>query len=78
MNHSRQAASQKLWGSGRQHERSLLQEYRDALGLADAELPSDDENRLRYSASVAHGLALWLATASSGGGLGNALRSQSP
>jgi hypothetical protein len=53
----------------RQHERSLLQEYRDALGLADAELPSDDEIWLRYRASVAHGLALWLATASSGGGL---------
>jgi hypothetical protein len=28
-----------------------------------------DEIWLRYRASVAHGLALWLATASSGGGL---------
>lgn len=53
----------------RQHERALLGEYRDALGLPADELPSMDEIWLRYRASVAHGLALWLATASSGGGL---------
>lgn len=53
----------------RQHERALLEEYRDALGLPADELPSMDEIWLRYRASVAHGLALWLATASSGGGL---------
>jgi hypothetical protein len=53
----------------RQHERALLAEYRDALGLPADELPSTDEIWLRYRASVAHGLALWLATASSGGGL---------
>jgi len=53
----------------RQHERALLAEYRDALGLPAEELPSPDEIWLRYRASVAHGLALWLATASSGGGL---------
>ncbi|WP_319431409.1 phosphotransferase [Mycobacterium sp. RTGN5] len=53
----------------RLHERALLEEYRDALGLPAVELPSMDEVWLRYRASVAHGLALWLATASSGGGL---------
>ncbi|MBB3750425.1 hypothetical protein FHT44_002886 [Mycolicibacterium sp. BK634] len=53
----------------RQHERALLADYRDALGLPADELPSMDEIWLRYRASVAHGLALWLATASSGGGL---------
>ncbi|WP_396926684.1 phosphotransferase [Mycolicibacterium sp.] len=53
----------------REHERALLEEYRDALGLPSDELPSTDEIWLRYRASVAHGLALWLATASSGGGL---------
>ncbi|MEZ0357973.1 phosphotransferase [Mycobacterium sp. SA01] len=53
----------------REHERALLEEYRDALGLPAEELPSSEEVWLRYRASVAHGLALWLATASSGGGL---------
>ncbi len=53
----------------RQHERDLLQEYRDALGLSREEMPSLDEIWLRYRASVAHGLTLWLCTASSDGGL---------
>lgn len=53
----------------RKHERTLLEEYRNALGLPDAELPSRDELWLRYRASVAHGLTLWLCTASAGGGL---------
>ncbi|MDT5150055.1 MAG: hypothetical protein QOI01_1788 [Mycobacterium sp.] len=43
----------------RGHERALLAEYRDALGLPADELPSRDEVRLRYRASVAHGLTLW-------------------
>ena len=53
----------------RAHERALLAEYRDALGLQDAELPSPEEIWLRYRASVAHGLALWLVTASADGGM---------
>jgi hypothetical protein len=47
-------------------ERDLLDQYRDALELPDDERPSRDEVWLRYRASVAHGLALWLATASAG------------
>ncbi len=50
----------------RAHEDALLEEYRDALGLPAAELPEPDEIRLRYRASVAHGLCTWLATASAG------------
>ena len=50
----------------RAHERELLEIYRDALGLPDAERPSADEVWLRYRASVAHGLTLWLCTASAG------------
>ena len=51
----------------REHEVALLEQYRDALGLPTAELPSADEIWLRYRASVAHGLCTWLATASAGG-----------
>ncbi|OBF00352.1 phosphotransferase [Mycobacterium sp. 852002-10029_SCH5224772] len=50
----------------RRSERDLLEEYRGALGLPKAELPSADEVWLRYRASVAHGLTLWLCTASAG------------
>ncbi|WP_029117220.1 phosphotransferase [Mycobacterium sp. URHB0044] len=50
----------------RRTERTLLEEYRDALGLPADELPSLDEIWLRYRASVAHGLTLWLCTASAG------------
>ena len=50
----------------RAHEQELLAEYRDALELPAAELPSADEIWLRYRASVAHGLTLWLCTASAG------------
>ncbi|WLP88537.1 phosphotransferase [Gordonia sp. NB41Y] len=53
----------------RAHERDLLAEYRDALDLPDAEKPAPEEIWLRYRASVAHGLATWLATASAAGGL---------
>ena len=48
----------------RHHERTLLETYRDALELPADELPSADEIWLRYRASVAHGLTLWLCTAS--------------
>ncbi len=53
----------------RDHERHLLEEYRDSLALSSSERPSMDEIWLRYRASVAHGLTIWLATASAGGGL---------
>lgn len=47
-------------------ERDLVEEYRAALELPAAELPSADEVWLRYRASVAHGLAIWIATLSGG------------
>ncbi|WP_197383508.1 phosphotransferase [Mycolicibacterium mengxianglii] len=47
-------------------ERALLEEYREALGLPADELPSPEDIWLRYRASVAHGLTLWLCTASAG------------
>ncbi|OBF50430.1 phosphotransferase [Mycolicibacterium monacense] len=50
----------------RRSERHLLEEYRDALGLPADELPSLGEIWLRYRASVAHGLTLWMCTASAG------------
>ncbi|MEV3964681.1 phosphotransferase [Nocardia sp. NPDC050193] len=50
----------------RAHELALLAEYRDALALPADELPDADEIWLRYRASVAHGLTLWLCTASAG------------
>lgn len=50
----------------RHSERQLLEEYRGALGLPSDELPSMQEIWLRYRASVAHGLTLWLCTASAG------------
>ena len=50
----------------RRAERDLLEEYRDALGLPADERPSADEVWLRYRASVAHGLAIWMATLSGG------------
>ncbi|BBY82723.1 phosphotransferase [Mycolicibacterium pulveris] len=50
----------------RRAERDLLGEYRDALTLPSTELPTADEIWLRYRASVAHGLAIWMATLSGG------------
>jgi hypothetical protein len=50
----------------RTHEADILAQYRDALALPADELPSMDEIWLRYRASVAHGLTLWLCTASAG------------
>jgi aminoglycoside phosphotransferase (APT) family kinase protein len=50
----------------RHAEHALLDEYRSALELPAGELPSIDDMWLRYRASVAHGLAIWLATASGG------------
>ncbi|MGO4443933.1 phosphotransferase [Mycobacterium sp. 2YAF39] len=50
----------------RSGERALLDEYRGALELPTDELPGADEIWLRYRASVAHGLAIWMATLSGG------------
>jgi aminoglycoside phosphotransferase (APT) family kinase protein len=50
----------------RRSEVELLEEYRSALTLAASEMPSRDEVLLRYRASVAHGLAIWMATLSGG------------
>lgn len=50
----------------RVHELALLEQYRDALGLPEDERPPLEEIWLRYRASVAHGLTLWLCTASAG------------
>lgn len=50
----------------RSGERALLEEYRGALGLPPAELPSAEEIWLHYRASAAHGLAIWIATLSGG------------
>lgn len=50
----------------RRSERELLDEYRSALTLPADEMPSPDDVLLRYRASVAHGLAIWMATLSGG------------
>lgn len=50
----------------RRSERDLLDEYRGALTLPPSEMPSREEILLRYRASVAHGLAIWMATLSGG------------
>ena len=50
----------------RNSERDLIEEYRGALELPADELPSAEETWLRYRASVAHGLAIWIATLSGG------------
>ncbi|MYR06849.1 phosphotransferase [Gordonia sp. SID5947] len=50
----------------RHSERDLLTEYRDALALPESEKPAADEILLGYRTSVAHGLTLWLCTASAG------------
>lgn len=50
----------------RRSERDLLEQYRDALRLPDAEMPTAQDIWLGYRASVAHGLAIWIATLSGG------------
>ena len=47
-------------------ERELVAEYREALRLPADEMPSEQDVWLRYRASVAHGLAIWMATLSGG------------
>ncbi|HTZ70121.1 MAG TPA: phosphotransferase [Acetobacteraceae bacterium] len=46
----------------RAHEKSLIEEYRQALDVPDAQRPSAAEAWLRYRASAAYGLAIWLST----------------
>jgi Phosphotransferase enzyme family len=50
----------------RRGERELLEEYRASLTLPADEMPTADEIWVRYRASVAHGLAIWMATLSGG------------
>jgi len=45
---------------------AALDLYRDALELPAEEVPSADDIWLAYRASVAHGLAIWMATLSGG------------
>jgi Phosphotransferase enzyme family len=49
----------------RTSEGDLVEEYRSALDVPDTDRPSRAETWLRYRASVAHGLTIWLATAAS-------------
>lgn len=51
----------------REHEEQLLRDYHAALELPAAQRPSLDEVRLRYRASHAYGLAIWLSTLGSVG-----------
>jgi hypothetical protein len=50
----------------RRSERELLDEYRNALTLPARETVTAEDVWLRYRASVAHGLAIWMATLSGG------------
>ncbi|NDZ96029.1 phosphotransferase [Streptomyces sp. SID6673] len=50
----------------RRSERDLLTEYRDALAMPESEKPGPDDILLGYRAAAAHGLTLWLCTASAG------------
>lgn len=56
----------------RRSERDLLDEYHGVLELPSAEMPGKDDVWLRYRASVAHGLAIWMATLSGGDAWQNA------
>ncbi len=47
------------------HEADLVRHYHRSLELPEHDCPDLDEIWLRYRASAAHGLAIWLATAAS-------------
>jgi aminoglycoside phosphotransferase (APT) family kinase protein len=49
----------------RTHEADIVESYRLALDVPEETRPTRDELWLRYRASAAHGLALWLATSAS-------------
>jgi hypothetical protein len=46
----------------RRSERALLENYRSALEVPDGERPSKEHAWLRYRATPAYGLAIWLST----------------
>ena len=46
----------------REHENGLIEEYLAALEVPARDRPSTEEARLRYRASAAYGLAIWLST----------------
>ncbi len=46
----------------RAHERDLVEEYRQALDVPQGERPSREAAWMRYRASAAYGLAIWLST----------------
>ncbi|MEZ0338889.1 phosphotransferase [Mycobacterium sp. pV006] len=50
----------------RRSEQDLIDAYHDALELPGSERPGREDVWLRYRASVAHGLAIWMATLSGG------------
>ncbi len=49
----------------REHERELVELYRQALDVPPADLPTREQAWLRYRSTPAYGLAAWLGTASS-------------
>lgn len=49
----------------REHERELIELYRQALAIPQEDLPSREEAWLRYRGTPAYGLAVWLGTANS-------------
>lgn len=49
----------------RAHEADLIEEYRKALDVPTADLPTTEDAWLRYRTTPPYGLAVWLATASS-------------
>jgi Phosphotransferase enzyme family len=51
----------------RRNERALLDEYRCSLTIPNELRPTPDELWLRYRASAAYGLAIWLSTLGSNG-----------
>jgi hypothetical protein len=46
----------------RRSEKTLLEHYRNALQVPDGERPSKEQAWLRYRATPAYGLAIWLST----------------
>jgi hypothetical protein len=46
----------------RASEADLVEEYRTSLDMPHDERPTTEEAWLRYRASAAHGLAIWLST----------------
>ncbi len=49
------------------HEKELIEGYRQALEVPEGQRPTSEQAWLRYRASVAYGLAIWLSTLGSDG-----------